>query len=158
MYFDIFYSNSLKINPLNWFHGPLVGYHPQSEKQRFVLCMADEIIWVDGKKRHFGLIRSNLPSCLYRRGGIMVWFRMNFQLFCTRLHFSVWYVFAFCQVLGSNHFCSNIISKMSGNVSKSFDSWNSETINQQYDESLHTHNTCNNQWKHSRNEERKKET
>ena len=128
MYFDIFYSDSLKINPLNWFHGPLVGYYPQSEKQSIVLCMAEEIIRVDGKKRHFGLIRSNLPSCLYRRGGIMVLFRMNFQLLCTRLHSSVWYVFAFCQVLGSNHFCSNIISKVSGNVSESL--LTAETVKQ----------------------------
>ena len=96
MDFDIFYSYSLKINPLSWFHGPLVGYHLQCEKQSIVLCMAEEIVGVDGKKRHFGLIRSNLPFCLYRRGEIMVLFRMNFQLFCTRFHSLIWYAFEFC--------------------------------------------------------------
>lgn len=40
-----------------------------------VLCMAEEIAGVDGKKSHFGLLRSNLSSCLYRRVEIMVLFR-----------------------------------------------------------------------------------
>lgn len=96
---------------------PISGFPVWSEN--IVLCMAEEIAEVDGKKRHFGLLRSNLPSCLYRRIEIMVLFRTNFQLFCSRVHSSIWNAFAVCQILGSNHFCSNTISKTSGHFSKS---------------------------------------
>lgn len=113
-----FLLSFIKNKPVKLVSWPISGLSVWREKN-IVLCMAEEITGVDGKKRHFGLLSSNLSSCLYRRVGIMVLFRTNFQLFCTRFHFSVWNAFAVCQVLGSNHFCSNIVSKMSGHFSES---------------------------------------
>lgn len=60
----------------------------------------------------------------------------------------LWSIFVICQVLGSNHFCSNTISSKMGISQKVSDSRNSETINQWNDESLKTYNTYNNQQKH----------
>lgn len=47
-----------------WISGSISGLPPTGWKPQ--LC-AEEFVRVDGKKRHFTLIRSNLPSCLWRK-------------------------------------------------------------------------------------------
>lgn len=135
---DMFYFCSLKMNPMSWFHNPLVAYHLQFEKHSST--RGKVIVRVDGKKRHSCLIESSVPSRLFTRVEILFSFSMPVQL---------------AKSWGANVFVQTHYHQQWMDISQNgSDSSNSETINQQDEESLKTHNTYTDQQKHSKNQEK----
>lgn len=139
-----------------WISGSISGLPPTGWKLQ--LCV-EEFVRADGKKRHFTLIRSNLPACLWRKAEIMFLLERISNFFLCVLDLAPrwgmrlwsaksWGAIIFVQI--------RYHQKWMDIFQKAFDSCNSETINQQDDESLKTHNTYNNQQKCCRNERKMK--